>query len=1168
VSSAGTVTGECTTVAGLLASRALQHPARLSYSFLEDGESAEVQMTYGQADHRARAVAAALRDAGGAPGARVLLLLAPGLDYVAAFMGCLYAGVIAVPAYPPDPLQLDRALPRLAAIVGDATPVVVLTSSSLLGYLVEVTRQAPGLGGLRWLPVDALPEPSSRPGDLTTVDPEATAVLQYTSGSTAAPKGVMLSHHNLMHNSGLIQGIFGTSPCSRALVWLPPYHDMGLIGGLIQPLYADCPVFLMSPLHFLEDPLRWLRAISRFRVTASGGPNFAYDLCVRKSDPRQRRELDLSCWQVAFNGAEPIRPQTLRRFAEAFAPSGFRAEAFLRCYGLAEATLIVSGTGGVAGAEGRRGDADPAPHDGDAGHAAVAVDREALEQHQVKAADDDEAAVQLMSCGPSLQGQQLAIVDPVSLAACPARQVGEIWVSGPSVARGYWGKPAETDLAFGARIAGGDNHRFLRTGDLGFLDRGELVVTGRLKDLIIIRGKNHYPQDIELTAERADPVLRPGCSAAFCVEDQDGADGLVLVHEVRRQPGGVDVPAVTGRIREAVAREHGLQVRTVALLAAGGMPKTSSGKVQRWLCRAQFMAAGLPETGRDEAVPVPPARDLISVEQVLSAAPELRAGLLEGYLRDQIAAFCGLDGLGPDQPLLAAGLDSLAILQLRQQVEADLAVSLPLGAMLAGATVAELAGQLSTQLTALPGEPAATGSGTAADRAPSEEQVLPLSYGQRSIWLTQQIEPESTAYHVMAALRLAGPVDYAALYRALDGAVARHPMLRATFGVRDGEPVQVIHPRGQAAYAEHDAHAVDEATLLRRMRAAARRPFDLGSGPLLRLDIYRHPAGDVALLSAHHIITDFWSMSVLAKELGDRYTAYAAGGDIVLPVPAATYADVVAWQRSLLGDPGRLTGYWDEQVGDGVPPLALPPIAAGSSPGGSRSFSVPRALTRALKARSAAGNTTLYVLLLTAFLAALHSYTGQDDLSVGTCAAARARREFAEVIGCCMNPVMIRSRAPRDGSFRALVSRTQDQVIGALEHQEYPMILLSERHRARRAGMLFQAMFTFNRSPLPGDDLAALAMVGPPGARRSLGSLQVESFPLPPEEPSPPLDLVMAETDDALHGWLRYRAGALDAIGANRLLELFTTTLEMAATGLDRPVGDPGRREHVPDGSR
>ena len=370
------------TIAELLRARAADEPQRIGYSFLADGESAELRLTYAQADLRARAVAAALRAVGIRPGGRVLLVLPPGLDYVTALFGCLYAGVAAVPVYPPDPFQLDRSLPRLLAIVRDAEPTVALTTAPLLGFLEEVTRRAPELAAIRWEAVDAAPDPGAGTGEPAEVAPDATAVLQYTSGSTSDPRGVMLSHTSLLHNSGLIQQLFHTTSDSRALVWLPPYHDMGLIGGLLQPLYGGFPVTLMSPLHFLEQPMRWLRAIDRFSATASGGPNFAYELCARKCRPDQAEQLDLSSWRVAFNGAEPIRPETLERFAATFAPSGFRPDAFLPCYGLAEATLIVSGRGGRrADEQARRTDAaEPARQ---AQLSTVAVDRASLERHVV-----------------------------------------------------------------------------------------------------------------------------------------------------------------------------------------------------------------------------------------------------------------------------------------------------------------------------------------------------------------------------------------------------------------------------------------------------------------------------------------------------------------------------------------------------------------------------------------------------------------------------------------------------------------------------------------------------------------------------------------------------------------------------------------------------------------
>lgn len=1148
--------GNVRTVAELLEARASDQPELPGYSFLADGETAELGLSYARADLRARAIAAGVRDAGGMPGTRAILVLPPGLDYITAFFGCLYAGVVAVPVYPPDPWQLERTLPRLLAIVRDAGPVIALTVSPFLGYLGELTDRAPELGALRWLAVDAQDDAAARPTGAIPVDPEATAVLQYTSGSTSAPRGVMLSHRNLLHNSCLIQHFFRTSPDTRAMSWLPPYHDMGLIGGLLQPLYAGCRVWLMSPLHFLEEPMRWLRAIGRLRITATGGPNFAYDLCVRRSDPGQAAQLDLSSWRVAFNGAEPIRPETLRRFARTFAASGFDPGAWLPCYGLAEATLIVTGSGGLPGSGG-------SPRSGTHGPAApvlVRVDRAALARH-VAAPCPDGASVDLVSCGHGAPGQRIVIADPATSAVCAAGQVGEILVSGPSVAMGYWGRPGESDRAFGARIADRGEGPFLRTGDLGFLHDGQLVVTGRLKDLIIVRGQNHYPQDIELTAQRAAQALRPGGGAAFLVTAGDGEDRLVLVHEVRRQAGDIDVRHVIAAIREAVAQEHGLQLHTVVLVPAGGMPKTSSGKIQRWLCRARFLSAELPEIGRDEAItgtPVPGAP--ATARQVISAAPESRAALLESYLRGQFAAVTGMDPgeFARRQPLVALGLDSVTVIQLKHRVDTDLGVSLPLAALLGGASLADVADRLPGQLPG-PAGPAAPAVAPARDELPgATELVAPMSYNQRRMWNIQQFEPESTIYTIAVALRLLDPVDHAALRRALDALVSRHPALRTTFPVRDGEPVQLIAPGGRAAYQEYDARDLDPGALAQCLASAAGRPFDLEQGPLLRTGVYRHPGGDVLLLSAHHIITDFWSMTILARELGSYYNVYAHGQHTELPPPAATFADVVEWQRSVVHDgasAARLAGYWDEQVGAGVPALALPG-AGQPARAGSRRFSLSATLTRRLHERAAAENVTLFVLLLTALQALLLRQSGQPDLVIGTDVAGRSRPEFAGVVGCCTNPVIIRARADGRESFRTLLSRTRQQVLGALEHQDYPMALLAERHRAVRHGPgLFETLFAFNRPPEPGGDVAALATVGPPGARGRLGPLRVESLPLPLDETSTPLELVMAEVSGAVHGVLRYAAGALTEQAAGQMVQQFAAMLETVTADPGTPIG-------------
>jgi acyl-CoA synthetase (AMP-forming)/AMP-acid ligase II/aryl carrier-like protein len=1146
------------TVAGLLRARAEDQPDRLGYTFLADGETQELELTYGQADSRASAVAAALRDAGASVGDRAVLMLPPGLDYVNAFFGCLYASVVAVPVYPPDPFQLERTLPRLRSIVRDADPVVALTIAPLLEPLKELTRQAPEMAALRWVAVDEAPDDATERGPVV-VPTDATAMLQYTSGSTSTPKGVMLSHRNLLHNSGLIQHFFGTTQESRGASWLPPYHDMGLIGGLIQPLYGGFPIVLMSPLHFLQEPERWLRAVDRFRVTATGGPNFAYDLCVRKTDPEEIARLDLSCWEVAFNGAEPIRPATLRRFAEAFAPSGFSGDAFLPCYGLAEATLIVSGARTPARAVGT---VPPV----------VPVDREALKRGLAKAVGSDEDGVQpareLVHCGHSAPGQRIAIVDPAtSVARLPGR-VGEIWVSGQSVAGGYWRQPEESGRVFDARVAGeGDDTPFLRTGDLGFLSDGQLVVTGRLKDLIIVRGRNHYPQDIEHTAEATDPVLRPGCTAAFLADEDGGSDDLILVHEVRRDADEVDTGRLVARIRQAVAEEHGLQVHTVVLLHSGGLPKTSSGKVQRRLCQTQFLAGELPEIGRTTTAPAAQADSATAgAAEVLSGPPERRAVQLEYYLRTVVAAVSGvgLDNLDREQALTSAGLDSLAVLQLQQRVENDLGLSVPLAPLLTGASLVEVAEALDKQSgvpspdTGLTVTPLA--GGAAEDAVPLSREHVPLTLGQRAIWFSQQFEPTSSVHNIAVALRSLEPVDGSVLRRALDSLVARHAMLRTTFPVRDGAPVMLVRPHGRAAFREHDAHELDHDALVRRLVSTARRPFVLEAGPLLRVDLHHRPDGDVILLTMHHIVTDFWSMTVFARELGAYCAAYAAGTEPALAAPAATYLDVVERQRRILDDPAhvnRLADYWDGQLGDGAPPLRLQASAdAQSAPGAARPLSLSAPLTASLRRRAATECVTLYTLLLAAFQALLHLRTGQDNLTVGTNAAARVRPEFAQVIGCCANPVMVRSRTLADPSFRELLHQTRDRVVEAMEHQEYPMALLADRHGlGRRGEALFEALFTFNRSPEHGDDLAALAALGPAGLQRSLGPLRVENFPLPYGETSLPLELVMAEIDETLHGILRYRAGTFGEGDAARLIEEFTSVLEAVAADPDVCLG-------------
>jgi acyl-CoA synthetase (AMP-forming)/AMP-acid ligase II len=570
----------------VLRCRARLHGERRAFTFLADGETESGHLTYAELDRRARALGATLRDAGAAR-ERALLLFPSGLDFVAAFFGCLYAGVVAVPAAPPHPARPGRCGPRLEAIARDAGARIVLTTEAIAGMRPALTARAPELGGAWWLTPGA-PAPGAADG---WREPEVSAAtlafLQYTSGSTTQPKGVMVSHGNLLHNLRFAAWAAEDDGETVSVSWLPVHHDMGLIEGLLGPVFGGYPAHLMAPAAFLQRPVRWLQAISRVRAVKSGGPNFAYDLCVRRTTPEQRRDLDLRSWRVAYNGAEPIRADTLRRFFEAFRPAGFRWASYYPVYGLAEATLAVSSE--------RR--ADP-PAICRLGAAALAADR---------VADAPGAGgVDLVACGRPPADTRLVIADPATGHRCGPDRVGEIWVAGPSVAQGYWRRPDLTAETFGARLAGEDAGPFLRTGDLGLQRDGRLVVTGRLKDLVIVRGKKHYPQDLELSAETSHPALRPGGAAAFAVDDP-GGERVVLVAEVEprhvprdgragppRASHSADLAAAVAAVRQALSEQHELQVHAVTLIAPGGLPKTTSGKQQRHAARAAWEAGTLP----------------------------------------------------------------------------------------------------------------------------------------------------------------------------------------------------------------------------------------------------------------------------------------------------------------------------------------------------------------------------------------------------------------------------------------------------------------------------------------------------------------------------------------------------------------------------------------------
>ena len=640
------------TLVELLRWRADTQGDQLAYTFLVDGEREGARVTFGDLDRRARAIASWLRSIDAAS-ERALLLYPPGLEFLAAFFGCLYAGVIGVPSPPLDNTRLKRTLPRLRAILSDAGASIALSTSEILSASKTSRADTPDLQHLRWLATDELSDDLAGRWEAPALRPDTLAYLQYTSGSTSTPRGVMISHRNVMHHCGRLTQALGYTADSVAVTWLPYFHDYGLVEGILQPLYAGIPCFVMSPLSFVKQPSRWLRAISRYRATHSEAFNFAYESCVQKTTPEQREGLDLRSWRMAGNGAEPIRAETLERFVETFGPCGFRRDAFYPSYGLAEATLIVS--------TGPRRLTPPW----------YALQASALQQNRIVLGSGDKRDTRVVGCGRPICDKVL-IVDGEARVRCPPDGVGEIWVSDPGVAEGYWRRPEDTESTFRACLADTGEGPFLRTGDLGFIKDGELYITGRAKDVIILQGANHYPQDIEWTVERSHEAVKPNCSAAFAI-DVGGEERLVVIAEVR-DPSRVE--GVVDAIRQAIVEHHEIPVHAISLLRARAIPKTSSGKIQRSACSSDFLAGRLDAIlawVSGEPRPTPGG------ERAPARIASRTAGAIQEWLLAEMARQLGVERreIHVREPFARYGLGSHQAVSLVGDLERWLGVELP-----------------------------------------------------------------------------------------------------------------------------------------------------------------------------------------------------------------------------------------------------------------------------------------------------------------------------------------------------------------------------------------------------------------------------------------------------------------------------------------------------------
>ncbi|QAU34548.1 non-ribosomal peptide synthase/polyketide synthase [Janthinobacterium sp. 17J80-10] len=1085
-------------------------------------------ITYGKLDASARRIASRLLRLC-QPGDRALMLYPSGIEFIEAYFGCLYAGVIAVPGYPP---KRNQKLGRLKSLVQNCAAQVVLADAQTRSIAEPLFAEVDELGSLAWLITDAAcgdiadagADAGAETMTLPHVGPDDIAFLQYTSGSTGDPKGVMVSHGNLIANSRSIHTAMVHSPDTVVVGWLPLFHDMGLIGNVLQPIYGGIPATLMAPASFLQRPLRWLEAISTYRATTSGGPNFAYDLCVSSVSDEELAQLDLSAWTLAFTGAEPIRPESQRAFSARFAACGFDPAAHYACYGMAETTLLV--TGGDAGK----------------GTKTVLFDETGLQQSRVvpivPAASGAPAADkvhELVSCGYARCEQGILIVNPQTLQRCADGEVGEIWAYGDSNAKGYWQKPEATIATFGARLADTGEGPYLRTGDLGFVHGGELFIAGRLKDVVIIRGMNHYPQDIELTAFESHEAFMPNGAAVFTIEE-DGEEQLVVVLEVRRTHlRRMDPDALARAIQQAVVLQHELQVRSIVFIKPGQLPKTSSGKVQRQTTKKLFLAGEIEALARVDKLSSTAGDDLPGFDRASwEALPDRgRQAMLEHYVAALFEAFGGLQAgsIRRDVPVIGYGFDSLALTRIAARVADDTDVALQVQHLFEHETVQALAGFLNGALA----DPA----GARARILPlnGSRTALPMSYAQQRMWFLMQYEA-SSLYNIAGVLGMRGTLDIRALDRAFQEIFRRHEALRTRFVLQDGEPHQMIAEAVDWKLSVVDLSDRSQAEFDDALCRELDYVFDLSQDILFRATVYRQRDGSHALaVCMHHIVSDGWSVAVLMRELSALYDAYLLGKASPLPPLPVQYADYAVWQRDYLaGDElVRQEKYWQQQL-QGVAPLSLPtdrarPARPGHA-GNTVSLQLNGELTAQLKAVAREHGVTLYMTLLAAFGVLLHKHGGQDDFCIGSPIANRGLPETRDLIGFFVNTLALRTNFAGNPGFDTLLRQVRKTTVDAYAHQDLPfekVVDVVQPERDLATSPLFQVMFVLQDGAHGG---------------LTLPGLDVQKLPVPTNTAKFDLTLELQEGPEGLAGHFEYRSELFDAATVLRLSAHFRRLLD------------------------
>ena len=1042
-----------------------KNPNGRAYAFVRDNLDVENHVTFVQLERTVYSLAGHLAREF-PPGTRALLLYPQGLDVVYAFWACVCAGLVPVPAPAPDPIRRKHSLHRLRAIIDDARVALILTTSGLETTVSElsITEDA---SPITCIATDHAYEAADSMR-LPDYSHTTLAYLQYTSGSTATPRGVMVNHQNVLAHCRALSLAGNVSPTSRSLCWLPYFHDYGLVHGIIAPFYAGIPAYLMSPLTFLRRPLRWLEAVARFSITHSGGPNFSYESCVRAAQQQKEWQADLSAWAVASCGAEPIHPDTVTRFIDTFGPRGFRSTSFAPAYGLAEATLLVTM---------KRTGAEPS---------FLNVDAEALSNAVVQISPASEGKIRtLVGCGEPLEETCLRIVNPETHTECPSRVVGEVWLAGAGIASGYWEKPQESEAVFQATIAGSDGGPYLRTGDLGFLHHGELFLTGRLKDLIIVRGRNYYPHDLEWTAGQAHPSLRRGSGAAFSIEGETG-ERVVLVHELEKRVPESDMMAAIRCIRRAIADEYELELHTVALVKSGAIPRTSSGKIQRRACRDAFESDHLTVVAAH------------TLDQDVDAVPDVLVTEPPQTRIEQKVAEIWQEVLGGDLPhrhanFFVLGGNSLLAAQIVTRILETFHVELPLSTLFEYPILSTLAARID-ELNTDPGvagsdarhDQCADGDGNArtllvprSSGSPRPGKI-PLSPAQQRLWFLEHVHPGSAINHISMNVRLRGSIIPEVLERSVQEIVRRHEILRTRFGSERGEGFAEVSSEAIVTIRQQDFQRLDATEQDRHVQqfleTERTRPFDLRQGPLFRVTLLAlEPTVSILALTFHRLVADGWSLGIFWKEFALLWEAGGDARDAQLPIVAVQYLDYVDWQRARLdqglGEVQR--AYWIRQL-TGAHPLPELPVdrqrpRVRTFEGSVRSRSLSPGLSASLAQFCQQQHVTTFMVLYAIFATWLYRYTQESDIVIGSIVSGRRRRELENVMGYCVNTVALRVGLSDELTGHELLKQVRRLVVDAYDHQDLPFEEVIEAlslQRERSLSPLFNVMIVSEEDPL------------------------------------------------------------------------------------------------------